>query len=84
MIFEVKKFIVKRYELETNILDTIAFKEHAVFTRLYLPFFHLHYIPATLRCVYGGGNCIKIERYFEISMILQLLLAIFRKKKLIW
>jgi hypothetical protein len=32
-------FIVKRYEIETDLLDTIAFKEHATFTRYLPPFF---------------------------------------------
>lgn len=29
----IERFIVKRYELETDILDTVFFKEHATFTR---------------------------------------------------
>ena len=34
--FRIRNFIIKRYEQETNLLDTIYFREHAVFTR-YMP-----------------------------------------------
>ena len=37
--FRIQRFIVKRYETETDLLDTIAFKEHATFTRYLPPFF---------------------------------------------
>jgi hypothetical protein len=35
----IQLFIVKRYEIETDLMDTIAFKEHATFTRSMPPFF---------------------------------------------
>ena len=34
----IQYFIVKRYEIETDLMDTIAFKEHATFTRSVPPF----------------------------------------------
>jgi hypothetical protein len=34
----IERFIVKRYETETDILETVFFKEHATFTR-YIPDF---------------------------------------------
>jgi hypothetical protein len=37
--FRIQWFIVKRYEIETDLMDTIAFKEHATFTRHLPPFF---------------------------------------------
>lgn len=32
-IFSIRRFIVKRYEKETNLMDTVFFKEHFTFTR---------------------------------------------------
>ena len=34
----IERFIVKRYEIETDLLDTVYFREHATFTR-YIPDF---------------------------------------------
>jgi hypothetical protein len=38
-IFLVKHFIVKRYEVETELLKTVYFREHATFTRALPDFF---------------------------------------------
>jgi hypothetical protein len=37
--FRIEWFIVKRYEVETDLMDAIFFKEHATFTRSLPPFF---------------------------------------------
>ena len=53
-IFRVQAFIVKRYEHETNLLDTRFFKNHATFTR-YLPgfFSSAMYTGHLLMCMWG-------------------------------
>jgi hypothetical protein len=35
----IQHFIVKRYEIETNLMDAVFFQEHATFTRWLPPFF---------------------------------------------
>ena len=36
----IERFIVKRYEEETDLLNTVFFREHATFTRSIPDFFH--------------------------------------------
>lgn len=50
----IERFIVKRYEHETNLLDTVFFKEHATFTR-YIPDFFSSalYSSHLLMCLWG-------------------------------
>ena len=52
--FRIRRFIVKRYEQETDLLNTVFFKEHASFTR-YLPnfFSSVTYTTHLLMCVWG-------------------------------
>ena len=52
--FQISRFIVKRYEKETDLLNTVFFKEHATFTR-YLPdfFSSAFYGCHLLMCVWG-------------------------------
>lgn len=52
--FRIRSFIIKRYEQETDILNTVFFKEHASFTR-YLPdlFSSVTYTTHLLMCVWG-------------------------------
>jgi hypothetical protein len=47
-------FIVKRYEIETDLMDSIFFKEHATFTRAVPPFFSsAMYTAHLLMCLWG-------------------------------
>ena len=50
----IERFIVKRYEHETNLLETVFFKEHATFTR-YIPdfFSSAMYSSHLLMCLWG-------------------------------
>jgi thiosulfate reductase cytochrome b subunit len=50
----IERFIVKRYEQETDLLNTVCFREHATFTR-YLPDFFSSalYNAHLLMCVWG-------------------------------
>jgi hypothetical protein len=50
----IERFIVKRYEEETDLLNTIFFREHATFTR-YIPdfFSSAMYASHLLMCVWG-------------------------------
>ena len=52
--FRIRRFIIKRYEDETDLLNTIVFKEHVVFTR-YLPdfFSSVSYTVHLLICLWG-------------------------------
>ncbi len=50
----VEQFIVKRYEKETDLLDTVFFREHATFTRHIPDFFSsAMYSSHLLMCVWG-------------------------------
>lgn len=53
-IFSMSKFIVKRYELETDLLNTVFFQEHFTFAR-YQPDFFASGLYAThlLICAWG-------------------------------
>lgn len=50
----IERFIVKRYEQETELLDTVFFREHATFTR-YIPdfFSSAMYTSHLLMCLWG-------------------------------
>jgi hypothetical protein len=50
----IERFIVKRYEEETDLLNTVCFREHATFTR-YIPDFFSSalYNAHLLMCVWG-------------------------------
>jgi hypothetical protein len=54
LTIKIKRFIVKRYEQETNLLETVFFREHATFTQ-YLPDFFSSslYNAHLLMCVWG-------------------------------
>jgi len=50
----IERFIVKRYEQETDLLDTVFFREHATFTRHIPDFFSsAMYASHLLMCVWG-------------------------------
>ena len=52
--FRIERFIVRRYEQETDLLNTIFFKEHASFTRGIPGFFSsAMYTSHLLMCVWG-------------------------------
>jgi hypothetical protein len=50
----IQRFIVKRYEQETGLLDTVFFREHAILTR-YIPdfFSSAMYSSHLLMCLWG-------------------------------
>jgi hypothetical protein len=52
--FRIERFIVKRYEQETDLLDTVFFREHATFVQ-YIPDFFSSalYNAHLLMCVWG-------------------------------
>jgi hypothetical protein len=53
-IFRVQWFIVKRYEQETKLLDTVFFKEHLTFSKYAPNFFSSAFYGAhLLMCVWG-------------------------------
>jgi hypothetical protein len=50
----IERFIVRRYEQETDLLDTVFFREHATFTRHIPDFFSsAMYSSHLLMCVWG-------------------------------
>jgi hypothetical protein len=52
--FQVQSFIVKRYERETDLMETIFFQEHATFTRSLPDFFSSAcYGAHLLMCAWG-------------------------------
>ncbi len=78
-------FIVKRYEQETDLMDTVFFREHATFTR-YLPNLvsSMFYKTHLLICIWGWklygkrkifrdiDNPISVTKHFSISEIRRL------------
>ena len=54
IILRVSNFIVKRYEVETNLLETAMFRKHATFTR-HLPDFYssAFYSAHLMMCTWG-------------------------------
>ena len=64
----IQLFIVKRYERETDLLDTICFKEHATFTRMIPGFFSSSiYIAHLLSVVWLWNICSKKKPFRDIS-----------------
>jgi hypothetical protein len=66
--FRIRKFIVKRYEQETDLLNSIYFKEHATFTR-YLPNFFSSalYISHLITFLWGWNYFRKRKAYRDIK-----------------
>jgi hypothetical protein len=64
----IERFIVKRYEQQTNLLDTVFFREHATFTR-YIPdfFSSAMYTSHLLMCVWGWGFYKNRKMYRDID-----------------
>ena len=64
----IERFIVKRYETESNLLDTVFFKEHATFTR-YIPdfFSSAMYTSHLLMCLWGWRFYKKRKMYRDID-----------------
>jgi hypothetical protein len=62
------RFIVKRYEQETDLLNTIFFKEHVAFSR-YLHSFHSSALYAThlLMCIWGWRIYSKRKNFRDIE-----------------
>lgn len=54
LIYRISKFIVKRYEQETELTDTLFFKEHMTFSN-HLPNFFSSgiYVSHLLMCIWG-------------------------------
>jgi hypothetical protein len=63
----IERFIVKRYEHETDLLNTIYFKEHATFTR-YIPNFFSSaiYTSHLLTFIWGWNYFRKKKPYRDI------------------
>ena len=66
--FRIQKFIVKRYEQETNLLDTIYFQEHATFTR-YIPnfFSSAMYTAHLITFIWGWKTFRKRKAYRDLK-----------------
>ena len=66
-IFSIR-FIVKRYEQETDLLNTVFFKEHVTFAR-YLTAFHSSglYAAHLLMCVWGWRIYSKRKNFRDIK-----------------
>jgi hypothetical protein len=64
----IERFIVKRYEKETDLLNTVFFKEHATFTR-YIPAFFSSamYTSHLLMCVWGWWLYAKRKPFRDIE-----------------
>jgi hypothetical protein len=64
----IERFIVKRYEQETDLLDTVFFKEHATFTKHIPNFFSsAMYTSHLLMCVWGWGIYKNRKMYRDID-----------------
>jgi hypothetical protein len=64
-IFSVMKFIVKRYEQETDLLNTIYFKEHATFTRSMPNFFSSAIYTSHLLTFIWGWNYFRKRKVYQ-------------------
>ena len=64
----IRRFIIKRYEQETDLLNTVFFKEHATFTR-YIPDFFSSplYILHLTTFVWGWNYFRKRKAYRDIK-----------------
>jgi len=66
--FRIRKFIVKRYEQETDLLTAVYFQEHATFTRALPGFFSSPlYIAHLTTFVWGWNYCKKRKAYRDIK-----------------
>jgi hypothetical protein len=67
-IFSIMRFIVKRYEQETDLLNTVFFTKHATFAR-YLHSFHSSAIYAShlLMCIWGWRFARKRKNFRDIE-----------------
>jgi hypothetical protein len=64
----IERFIVKRYEEETDLLNTIFFKEHATFTRNIPNFFSsAMYTSHLLMCLWGWWLYAKRKAFRDIK-----------------
>jgi hypothetical protein len=64
----IERFIVKRYEEETDLLNTIFFKEHATFTRVIPNFFSSAlYTSHLLMCLWGWWLYAKKKAFRDIK-----------------
>jgi predicted nucleotidyltransferase len=80
----IERFIVKRYEQETDLLDTVFFKEHATFSR-YLPdfFSSAMYTAHLLMCVWGWWLYEKRKAFRDIKDP-YVVIRHFSKKEIRW
>ena len=64
----IERFIVRRYEIETDLLDTVFFREHATFSR-YIPnfFSSAMYAGHLLMCLWGWGFYKNRKMYRDID-----------------
>lgn len=70
----VQWFIVKRYEVETDLIDTIFFKEHATFTRIAPSFFSsTMYTVHLLMCLWGWSFFRKKKVFRDVDNPLKVL-----------
>ncbi len=66
--FQIGRFIIKRYEQETDLLDSVAFKEHATFTRKIPNFISLAlYTSHLLMCIWGWRFYSKRKAFRDIK-----------------
>jgi len=64
----IERFIVKRYEEDTGLLNTVFFKEHATFTRRIPDFFSsAMYTSHLLMCVWGWWLYAKRKVFRDIK-----------------
>ncbi len=61
----IERFIVKRYERETDLLNTVYFKEHATFTRSIPDFFSSALYTAHLLTFIWGWNTFKKRKVYR-------------------
>jgi hypothetical protein len=61
----IELFIVKRYEVETDLMDAIFFKEHATFTRSLPPFFSSALYTGHLSMVLWGWRIYRSKKAFR-------------------
>jgi hypothetical protein len=67
LIIRIERFIVKRYEQETDLLDTVYFREHATFTRILPNLFSSALYTAHLLTFIWCWNFFKKENPIEMS-----------------
>jgi hypothetical protein len=68
IIIRIERFIVKRYEQETDLLDRVYFREHATFTRSVPNFFSSAlYMSHLLTFIWGWNYFRKKKPYRDIK-----------------